>query len=170
MIGVSDANGDISFPNFRFDKAGEYRYRLQERDSGKGGIAEDGRGWEIHILVRYNETTGLLYVADQDVRTFLTGEEGTVPSAPEFVNTYTANGTKLYLTASKKLTGIRELKDREFALYLLEGDTIVAYGFNDANGNVRFEVEYTSVGTHFYSVKEYIPQEGLGGITYDEKI
>ena len=170
MIGVSDANGDISFPNFRFDKAGEYRYRLQELDSGKGGIAEDGRVWEIHILVRYNETTGLLYVADQDVRTFLTGEEGTVPSAPEFVNTYTANGTKLYLTASKKLTGIRELKDREFALYLLEGDTIVAYGFNDANGNVRFEVEYTSVGTHFYSVKEYIPQEGLGGITYDEKI
>ncbi len=163
MIGVSDADGKISFPSFTFSQAGEYHYWIQEQDSDNGGITEDSRTWEVHILVRYDAATGLLYVNDADVQTYLVG--GTV-SKPAFVNTYNPAPTSLNLAASKVLEG-RELKDREFLFYLMEGDRIAAQAYNNAQGTVRFELNYTAIGTHTYTIQEYVPEIGLGGVTYD---
>ncbi len=163
MIGVSDADGKISFPSFTFAQAGEYHYWIYEQDSNKDGITEDTRAWEVHILVRYDETTGLLYVNDADVQTYLVGGSA---SKPAFVNTYNPAPTALNLTATKVLEG-RELKDREFLFYLMDGDQIAAQGYNNAQGTIRFELNYTKIGTHTYTIKEYIPENGLGGVTYD---
>jgi len=168
MIGISDAEGNIQFPNFYFERAGEYHYWIKEMDSDKGGILEDGRTWEVHILVRYDETTGLLLVNDSDVKTYLVGSNSNEESQPAFVNVYESAPAKLLLYADKQLTG-RDLRDREFLFYLMEGDVIAAQGYNDVNGNIRFEVTYTAIGTHTYTIKEYIPINGLGGVTYDEK-
>lgn len=171
MIGVSGADGKIVFPDFYFEKAGEYHYWISEQPSHKTGVTDDLRTWEVHILVRYNETTGLLYIKDSDVQTYLVGRTAADGSDPDFVNVYEPDPIKLNLTATKVLEG-RELKDREFLFYLMEGDTIVAQGYNDVKGNVTFELTYTqdNIGTHSYSIKELIPENGLGGVTYNGTI
>ena len=169
MIGVSDENGNIAFPAFYFEQAGEYHYWIREVDPQKGGITADDTVWEVHILVRYDEATGLLYVRNEDVKTYPIGRAGNEDTVPAFFNIYEADPAKINLLATKLLTG-RDLRDREFLFFLLEGDVIAAQGYNDINGNVLFEVTYTEVGTHTYTVMEYIPISGLGGVTYDEKV
>ena len=166
MIGISDANGKISFPNFYFPKAGAYIYWIQEQESGKNGITDDAGIRELHILVRYNETTGLLHVENSDVAVFLLGRASEGISNTDFVNVYQPTGTTLNLTAKKVLEG-RELNDREFVFYLMEGNLIAAQGYNDVSGNVTFTLNFTEVGSHTYTIQEYVPEKGLGGVTYD---
>ncbi len=166
MIGVSDASGNITFPDFYFSQAGAHIYWLQEETSGKPGITDDAAVRELHILVRYNETTGLLYVEDSDVRVFLPAQSGAEAADPDFVNVYQPASATLNLTAKKVLEG-RELKDREFLFYLMDGNLIAAQGYNDVNGTVTFTLNYTQIGSHNYSILEYVPEIGLGGVTYD---
>ena len=161
MIGISDENGDINFPDFYFAQAGAYIYYVQEQTSGLNGITDDTAARELHILVRYSETTGLLSVSAADVQVFLPGQTNV-----DFVNVYQPAPASLNLTALKVLEG-RELKGHEFVFYLMEGDLIVAEGHNDASGNVNFALNFTTAGTHSYSIKELIPENGLGGVTYD---
>lgn len=163
MIGISDASGNITFPDFYFSQAGAHIYWLQEKASDKGGITDDSAVRQLHILVRYNETTGLLYVNDSDVRVFLDGE---TDENADFVNVYQPATATLNLTAKKVLEG-RELQDREFVFHLLEDDLIVAEGYNAVDGTVTFTLHYTEVGSHSYTIRELIPETGLGGITYD---
>lgn len=167
MIGVSDENGNITFPDFYFSQAGAYIYWLQEKESGKNGITDDTAVRELHILVRYNETTGLLYVNDSDVHVFFRGKSAEESGDTGFVNVYQPAPAAVNLTAKKVLEG-RELKSHEFVFYLMEGDLIVAEGYNDAEGNVTFTLNFTEAGNHSYTVKELIPENGLGGVTYDE--
>lgn len=169
MIGVSDAEGKITFPNFVFTHAGQYYFRLRELDSDKGGITEDSRVWDVHILVRYNETTGLLYVNDADVHAHLVGGDADAEVKPTFVNTYEPEAAKLDLVATKFLVG-RDLKDREFKFYLMDGDLIAAQSYNDADGKIRFTLNYTKPGTHTYTLREEIPETGLGGVSYDDTV
>ena len=169
MIGVSDAEGKITFPDFVFTHAGQYYYRLRELDSDKGGITEDSRVWEAHILVRYNETTGLLYVNDEDVHAHLVGGDTDAEVKPTFVNTYQPEGAKLNLVAAKILEG-RDLKDREFKFYLMDGNLIAAQSYNDADGKIRFTLNYTKPGTHTYTLREDIPETGLSGVSYDDTV
>ena len=162
MVGVSDENGNITFPDFYFSQAGAYIYWIQEETSGKPGITDDTAVRELHILVRYNETTGLLYVNDSDVQVFLPGQTGET----DFVNVYQPASATLNLTAKKVLEG-RELHDREFLFYLMDGNLIAAEGYNDVNGTVTFTLSFTEPGSHNYSILEYVPEIGLGGVTYD---
>ena len=166
MIGISDENGSITFPDFYFSQAGAHIYWLSEEASGKPGITDDAAVRELHILVRYNETTGLLYVEDSDVRVFLPAQSGAAAADPTFVNVYQPAPATLNLTAKKVLEG-RELLDREFLFYLMDGNLIAAEGYNDVNGTVTFTLNYTEVGSHNYSILEYVPEIGLGGVTYD---
>ena len=162
MIGVSDENGAITFPDFYFTQAGAHIYWLQEEASGKNGMTDDTAARELHILVRYNETTGQLYVNDSDVQVFLPGQSG----EPDFVNVYQPASATLNLTAKKVLEG-RELLDREFLFYLMEGNLIAGQGYNDVDGTVTFTLNFTEPGSHSYSILEYVPEIGLGGVTYD---
>jgi len=168
IVGESNAEGKITFPSFYFTSAGEYHYWITEQPSGKTGVTDDPRSWEVHILVRYNDQTGLLYVSTSDIHTYPVGRAASGSAKPVFVNVYEPNPIKLTLTATKILQG-RELKDREFLFYLMEGDRIVAQGYNDVSGTVKFELTYTAadIGTHNYKIKELIPEKGLGGVSYD---
>ena len=168
MIGTSGTDGKITFPDFRFPKAGEYHYWITEQPSGAEGMTDDLRTWEVHILVRYNDQTGLLYVEDGDVKTFLIGRTASEVSDPSFVNVFEPTPITLAVTVDKVLEG-RELKDREFLFYLMEGNAIVAQGHNDVNGNVKFDLTYTAedIGVHAYTVKEVVPDNAGNGVTYD---
>ena len=170
MVGVSDATGKITFPRFRFTTAGEYHYWISEQPSNAAGMADDLRVWEVHILVRYNEETGELYINSADVKTYLVGRTASDATTPEFINVFEPTAVTLTLEATKLLEG-RELKDREFLFHLLEGNTIVAQGHNDVNGRVKFDLTYTAadIGSHAYTVKEMIPEKANNGITYDTK-
>ena len=168
MIGVSDANGVITFPQFTFPSAGEYHYWIAEMDSDKGGITEDPSIWEVHILVRYNQDTGLLYVSDADVQTYLRGKAASDQADPVFTNVYNVDPATVYFVAVKALDG-RDLREGEFLFYLMEGDMIAAQGRNSADGYVTFKVTYDTIGAHTYSIREYIPENGLGGVTYDDQ-
>ena len=170
MIGVSNAAGEIKFPSFRFVTAGEYHYWITEQPSNVAGMTDDLRVWEVHILVRYNQETGKLYINKEDVKTYPVGGAASDDTAPEFVNVFEPAAVKLTLEATKLLEG-RELKDREFLFYLMEGSTIVAEGHNDVNGKVKFDLTYTAkdIGAHAYTIKEMIPENTNNGITYDEK-
>lgn len=168
IVGVSNAEGKITFPSFHFTNAGEYHYWITEQPSAMVGVTDDPRSWEVHILVRYNEQTGLLYINTSDIHTYPVGRAALESAKPVFVNVYEPKPIKLTLTATKVLQG-RELKDREFLFYLMEGDRIVAQGYNDVSGTVRFELTYTTadIGTHNYKIKELVPEKGLGGVSYD---
>lgn len=170
MIGWSDADGKITFPSFRFATAGEYHYWISEQSSNVDGMTDDLRVWEVHVLVRYNEETGLLYIGSGDVKTYPVGRTASDASAPDFVNVFKPAPITLTLEATKLLEG-RELKDREFLFYLMEGSTIVAQGYNGVDGKVKFNLTYTAedIGAHAYTVKEVTPENANNGITYDTK-
>ncbi len=168
MIGVSDADGKIAFPSFRFDTAGEYHYWITEQPSGVEGMTDDLRTWEVHILVRYNEETGVLDVSSQDVQTYLVGNAASETAKPGFVNVFDPVPLKLTLEATKLLEG-REMKDREFLFYLMQGDVIAAQAYNDGTGKVKFDLNYTAadIGDHAYTIKEVVPENANNGVTYD---
>ena len=168
MIGRSDADGKIIFPSFYFSKAGEYHYWISEQPSNVEGMTDDLRVWEVHILVRYNEATGLLYTGADDIKTYLVGGAAGENGAITFVNTFEPAAVTLTLEATKLLEG-RELRDREFYFHLLEGGIIVAEGHNDVEGKIRFDLTYTAedIGSHAYTIKEVVPENAYNGITYD---
>ena len=184
LIGTSDADGNITFPNFKFDRAGEYHYWISEVDTEKPGIQIDESKWEVHILVRYHDGTttdeikdhagekvesGELYIGANDIQIYkISRAVDDTAVTPVFVNTYDPKGLTLHLTAKKVLNG-RELKDREFAFYLMDGSLIAAEGFNDAQGNIRFTVNYDAadIGLHNYKVVE--KQGSVPGVIYDGK-
>ena len=168
MIGVSGTDGKITFPDFRFPKAGEYHYWINELPSEDEGMTDDLRTWEVHILVRYNDQTGLLYVQNADVKTYLVGRAASEASDPAFINVFEPKPVTITLIVEKVLDG-RDLLDREFQFYLMEGDIIVAQGHNDVNGKVKFDLTYTAedIGDHAYTVKEVVPENANNGITYD---
>lgn len=168
MIGRSNADGKISFPSFYFSKAGEYHYWISEQPSNVEGMTDDLRVWEVHILVRYSEATGLLYIGTDDVKTYLVDRAAGENSTIAFVNTFEPAAVTLTLEATKLLEG-RELRDREFHFHLLEGNIIVAEGHNDVEGKIRFDLTYTAedIGSHAYIIKEVVPENAYNGITYD---
>ncbi len=95
-----------------------------------------------------------------------------VPSM-DFVNTYSAEGS-ISFTATKLLAG-RELEENQFEFGIFEGDTCVATGKNNADGDVEFTpIRYyidgsdSYIGTHDYIVREIVPDEPAPGYTYDD--
>lgn len=72
------------------------------------------------------------------------------------------------ITATKVLTG-RELAADEFSFELVEGNSVVATGTNDANGNITMSaVKYTKAGTHAYTLREVKDGTISKGVTYSD--
>jgi pilin isopeptide linkage protein len=78
---------------------------------------------------------------------------------PLMVNSYKAEGS-ITLTGTKNLVNKNgqavALRNGEFEFDVYEGNTKVASGTNDANGNISIEIKYiqTDVGEHTYTIKE----------------
>lgn len=185
--GKNDATGKITCPSFTFDKASTYRYWIKEKDTGIPGVTKDSRVWEVVVQVHYNDgrteveiedvngqkqivPAGQLYVAKEDVRTYLLNAEGentaSVQMAPTFVNTYTPASTAVTLNVKKTMEG-RPLANQEFLFELLHNNVQVGTARNDADGNVSFYLTYDKAGTYAYQIAEV--NENAPGVTYDEK-
>ncbi len=110
----------------------------------------------------------------------------TVVATAHFINDYTPDAVKpaLVVGGTKTLTG-RDWKagdEFEFALEIQEGtewravgntrkvafSTVKDYAFDFANDADLVNFEFTKVGTYQFRVRELVPQNKLGGVTYDE--
>ena len=90
--------------------------------------------------------------------------------AIQFQNQYIPTEAQVTLTGAKELTG-KALEDQEFRFVVKEGDTYVATGTNDAEGNIQFtpiHFQSDDVGEHTYTVSEV--NGGRTQITYDTTV
>jgi len=177
--GISGTDGKITFNPFTFEQADEYRYWISEVASGKPGITDDTRQWELHIHVKNNPDAdnvqdiygntvemGKLYVAELKVYAVSrSGEEDT----PKFINTYDPAPAALTITADKHLSG-RPLKANEFTFRLMDGNLIVAEAQNSADGKIAFNIDVDTAGKHTYTIHEITPEQKDEHIHYDNKV
>ena len=126
--------------------------------------------------------------APQQNRVTVTADNNVVATA-HFINDYTPTAVKpaLVVTGTKTLTG-RDWKSGdqfEFAMEMLDGANwvnvtkngatrVVKYGdadydykFDFTNDSDLSDFEFTRVGTYRFRVREVIPANKLGGLTYD---
>ena len=91
----------------------------------------------------------------------------------EFTNAYSVTPVDSSVTdqipVSKSLVG-RELVEGEFLFELVENGQVVAWGANDAAGNVSMSaVRYTTAGEHDYVLREVGAGTTHNGVTFDGK-
>lgn len=127
--------------------------------------------------------------APQQNRVTVTADNNVVATA-HFINDYTPNAVKpsFVVTGTKEITG-RDWQtgdEFEFAIEMLDGANWVKVTKNGANRKVKYgdaaydykfdfandsdlsHFEFTKVGTYWFRVYEVVPNEKLGGMTYDE--
>ena len=156
---TNDANGEVTFDDITYDKAGLYRYYIQEDKGTEPGITynttaksavvnvTDDRKGSLHARVLYNDKA----------------EE------PVITNKYSATKVSVNIQAHKNLTG-RDLKVGEFTFQLFDGSNKkVSEAANDSAGVATFPaVTFDKVGVYNYTVKE--KAGNLPHITYDKGI
>lgn len=83
-------------------------------------------------------------------------------------NTYT-KGCAVKLEANKVLKG-RNLTDKDvYEFEVLQGNTVVAKGKNDAKGHITFDpIELTKLGTYKYTIREVNGGKTINHIRYDK--
>lgn len=180
MIGVTDEDGNITFPSFRFETAGEYHYLIREVEGyADRKITTDDQVWCAHIKVVYNRETGLLEIDPAGCTTHLyhaSHDADQEYNNPVFVNEYDPETVSATVKANKELLG-RELKNHEFTFRLLDEDGyIAAEAKNHADGTITFQLDYEladlagkSEETFTYKLVEVTPDSKLGGVTYTDK-
>ena len=169
--GISDANGYIDLEDdLVFTTAGEYHFRVVEKATDQAGVIIDTTVWAIHVVVVYDEVSGLLSVSDVHAHEMNQSQSGGIDAQDEgvdqvvFENIYDPDDVTVTIPVTKKLHG-RDLKAGEFTFQLFEGNKLITQATNDKDGNVTFTVAYDKVGTYTYTVREV--QGTLGGVTYD---
>ena len=125
------------------------------------GVTNDATAKTVSIKVT-DDGVGNLTAA-------VVGEAGKPAFA--FTNTYGVTPVTSSVTdqidVTKTLTG-RDMVAGEFTFELLDGDTVVAEGTNDADGAVTFDpVTYTKPATYHYKVREAGAGTTVDGVTYD---
>ena len=125
------------------------------------GVTNDATAKTVSIKVT-DDGVGNLTAA-------VVGEAGKPAFA--FTNTYGVTPETSSVTdqidVTKTLTG-RDMVAGEFTFELLDGDTVVAEGTNDADGVVTFDpVTYAKPATYHYMVREVGAGTTVDGVTYD---
>lgn len=166
--GASGADGtaSIAFDKLTFNTAGIYWYRLTEKSSTLPGVTTSVKEWMVHVQVRYDHSTGLLYIDDADIAVYDTAR---AVSEAAFVNKYEPKPIHANIQASKTLEG-RPLVGAEFLFQLVDRSTgvVTDHVRNNVAGQVNFTVTYHSPGVYTYDIVEV--NEGKGGITYSTNV
>ena len=133
------ADGTVTFKAIDFAAAGEYTYTISEKEGSEKGVTYDTAKHEVTVNVTDNGQGQLVAT--------VTGNN------PTFTNTYKAVKTSAPIKATKKLTG-KELVADAYTFELKEKGAVVATAKNTASGEVVFNVNYTEVGEHTYTITE----------------
>ena len=161
--GTNNAEGKITMSPIEYTAAGKHTYTLREVNGGttSNGISYDGKTYTVVTTIT-DKGDGTLKAEHvlKDAKT------------AEFKNSYNLTPTESSVTdqvkATKSLTG-RALAAGEFSFELVEGDSVVATGTNDASGNIAMgAVKYTKPGKHTYTLREVKGGTTSKGITYSD--
>ena len=157
--GKNAADGTVVMDKITYDKPGKHAYTLREVRGNVGGITYDAATYTIETVVKDNGDGTL-------------GVEHKLKGADEakFTNSYKPGSKDSSVTdlikATKSLTG-RDLRAGEFRFELVEGNSVVATGTNNADGKIVMDsVTYTAAGEHTYTLRETKAGTTENGITY----
>ena len=157
--GKNAADGKITMSPVKYDKAGTHAYTLREVKGNAGGITYSDAKFTIETTITDNGdgTLSATHVL-KDVK------------VAEFKNSYNvtpkSSSVTDLITADKVLDG-RDLKAGEFRFELVEGNSVVATGTNNADGKIMMDpVTYTAAGEHTYTLRETKAGATENGITY----
>ena len=159
--GTNDASGNITMGAVKYTEAGKHTYTLRE---AKGGTASKGVSYDAKTY------TVVTTVTDRGDGTLAVKHELKDAGTAEFKNSYTVtpedSSVTDQVTATKFLDG-RDLKAGEFRFELVEGNSVVATGTNNADGKIVMDpVTYTAAGEHIYTLRETKAGATENGITY----
>ncbi len=161
---VNAVDGKVTFKPIKYTEIGQHTYTLHEVEGDAGGIAYDNTVYTIVTTIADNGKGQLVATHE------LEGAEDV--KSIEFKNAYNLTPKSFSVTdkiaATKSLTG-RALAAGEFSFELVEGDSVVATGTNDASGNITMSaVKYTEAGKHTYTLREVKGGTTSKGITYSD--
>ena len=150
--GTSAANGNITFTDIVYadlSKAGKHTYVVSEDADTKPGVTNTTTTKTVKVTVADQGDGTLVATADDDSPAAI--------DAVNFENTYSASGS-LTLSGKKTITNKPASMDLSgFKFTVKEGETTVATGASDADGNITFgAITYSldDVGKHTYVVSE----------------
>ena len=156
---TNDAEGNISFAELTFDKAGTYNYHIVEK---KANTTEKGVTYDANPV-------GVTVTVTADAEGKLSAAVAYENDDKTFENTYAVEKTSAPIEVTKALSG-RTLKADEFE-FVLKNDadgSEVQKVKNTADGKVAFApIEYTAAGTYKYTIVETNAGQTIDGVTYD---
>ena len=183
--GTSDADGNINFETpLTFTEAGQYRFWISEVDLNNDAdpnndmtnVTFSEEVWELHVLVRYDESTGVLEIEDGDVAAYEFHVGATTHAEPtkniEYVNVYDPEPVTVDFHITKSLdaaqgTG-RVLQNHEFIFRIEDANSNPVAETANVGTNVKFALTFDAVGIYEYKVKEV--RGTAGGVTYDDAV
>ncbi|MCL2324720.1 MAG: hypothetical protein FWC48_04025, partial [Actinomycetia bacterium] len=168
IVASNSADGSVSFPVQSFSGPGTYTYQIAENlpAAPDRHIAYDDSVYTAVVTVTQDHVTGALSVAS------VLYYEGVAPvDSAAFTNVYTADPVSTVLSASKVLSGGKDLTDGEFSFVLKDavmGDILQTQA-NDAAGAIDFAaLSFEGPGTYTYTISEMAGSDSH--ITYDGSV
>ena len=152
------ADGTVEFPAVSFDAAGDYKFKIREKNEGAAGYTYDSTEFDVAVAVTDNGKGQL---------------EATATYAKEaaFSNTFKPEAASLVVNATtvlKKGEENQPIKEGQFTVELVDKDGNVVAVKNDKDGNVVFPaLTFDAPGTYTYTLRELKGNDA--GIVYDEK-
>ena len=147
------ADGSVEFEAVSFDAAGDYKFKIREKNEGAAGYTYDSTEFDVAVAVTDNGKGQL-------------EAKATYAKEAAFSNTYKAAAASVVVKASKKLAGATLAAD-QFTFELVDQNgKVVGTAKNKADGSVEFEaVSFDAAGDYKFKIRE--KNEGAAGYTYD---
>ena len=156
------ADGSVEFPALSFDAAGDYSFKIREKNEGAAGYTYDASEFDLAVAVTDNGQGQL-------------EAKASYAKPAEFSNSYKAGAASLVVDAKTVIKkGPKEedvpVKKDQFTLELVDKDGKVLHELkNDENGKVVFPaLTFDAVGEYTYTLRQVKGSEA--GMTYDDKI
>ena len=155
------ADGTVEFPALSFDAAGDYSFKIREKNDGAAGYTYDASEFDLTVAVTDNGQGQL-------------EAKASYAKPAEFSNSYKAGAASLVVDAKTVIKkGPKEedvpVKKDQFTLELVDKDGKVLHAFkNDENGKVVFPaLTFEAAGEYTYMLRQVKGSEA--GMTYDDK-
>ena len=156
------ADGSVEFPALSFDAAGDYSFKIREKNEGAAGYTYDASEFDLAVAVTDNGQGQL-------------EAKASYAKPAEFSNSYKAGTASLVVDAKTVIKkGPKEedvpVKKDQFTLELVDKDGKVLHSLkNDENGKVVFPaLTFDAAGEYTYTLRQVKGSEP--GMTYDDKI
>ena len=152
------ADGSVEFAAVSFDAAGDYKFKIREKNEGAAGYTYDSTEFDVAVAVTDNGKGQL-------------EAKATYAKEAAFSNTYKAAPTSVVVDATsvlKKGDKVQTINAGDFTIELVDKDGKVVDAKTDKDGKVVFPaLTFDAPGTYTYTLRQ--KKGDNADITYDEK-